>query len=110
MAVPKQHRSKSRQGQRRMHLYAKVPKLTLCSKCGKAVLPHILCENCGTYRGREIIDVLAKLKKKERKSKQKELQEQGTANSGQAQIAQEQVSQTPKEVTPEQLSQRNPKV
>ena len=110
MAVPKQHRSKSRQGQRRMHLYAKVPKLTLCSKCGKAVLPHILCENCGTYRGREMIDVLVKLNKKERKLKQKELQEQGTADSGPGQIAQERTSQAPKELTPERLSQRNPKV
>ena len=110
MAVPKQHRSKSRQGQRRMHLYIKALKLIRCSKCSKVVLPHTLCENCGTYRGREMVDVLVKLNKKERKLKKKELQEQGTADSGQGQIAQEQTSQAPKELTPEQLSQRNPKV
>lgn len=108
MAVPKQHRSKSRQGQRRMHLYAKAPKLTLCSKCSKVVLPHTLCANCGTYRGREMVDILAKLNKKERKLKQKELQEQGTADSGQGQIAEDQAQQAPQELTPEQLSQRNP--
>lgn len=110
MAVPKQHRSKSRQGQRRMHLYAKTPKLTLCSKCSKVVLPHTLCQNCGTYREREMIDVFAKLDKKEKKLKQKELQEQGTADSGQGQITQEQADQAPQELTPEQLSQRSPKV
>lgn len=73
MAVPKQHRSKSRQGQRRMHIYLKTPVFSSCKKCGNAVLPHIVCQNCGTYRGREVIDVLAKLDKKERKQKQKEL-------------------------------------
>lgn len=109
MAVPKQHRSKSRQGQRRMHLYIKALKLTRCPKCSKVVLPHTLCENCGTYRGREMVDVLAKLNKKERKIKRKELQEQGTADPGQGQVAQEEVQKAPQEVTPEQLSQRNPK-
>jgi len=69
MAVPKQHRSKSRQGQRRMHIHLKKPSLTVCSKCGKPVLPHTLCKSCGFYNKKEVIDVLAKLTKKERKAK-----------------------------------------
>ena len=73
MAVPKWHRSKSRQGQRRMHIFLKTPRLVACKKCGKPVLAHTLCVNCGTYRGREVIDVLAKLDKKQRKQKKKEL-------------------------------------
>lgn len=73
MAVPKQHRSKSRQGQRRQHIYLKDKQKTLCSKCAKPVLPHILCENCGHYKGREMVDVFAKLNKKERKAKAKEI-------------------------------------
>ena len=29
-----------------------------CPKCGAKVLPHVMCANCGFYKGREIIDVL----------------------------------------------------
>lgn len=46
-----------------------------CAKCKEPVLPHTACINCGTYKKREIIDVLKKLTKKERKQKEKELKE-----------------------------------
>ena len=73
MAVPKQHRSKSRQGQRRMHIYLKSSKTADCPKCGKTVLAYTVCQSCGYYKGREVINVLAKLDKKERKKKEKEM-------------------------------------
>jgi large subunit ribosomal protein L32 len=73
MAVPKQHRSKSRQGQRRMHIHLEAPRLAVCPKCKRAILPHIVCSNCGTYQEKQVIDVLSKLGKKERKQKEKEI-------------------------------------
>ena len=73
MAVPKWHRSKSRQGQRRMHIFLRAPKLQTCPKWSKALLPHVTCPNCGYYKGSQVKDVLAKLTKKERKLKEKEL-------------------------------------
>ena len=73
MPVPKQRHTKSRRNQRRSHHALKKQSFSNCSKCGEAVLPHRLCQNCGTYAGREIIDVLAKLSKKERKKKEKEM-------------------------------------
>ncbi|MDP3900733.1 MAG: 50S ribosomal protein L32 [bacterium] len=75
MAVPKQHRSKSRQGQRRQHLFIKASRTVSCGKCAKPVLPHTMCANCGTYRGREMVDVFAKLSKKEQKVKAKDIAE-----------------------------------
>jgi len=51
--------------------------LLKCKKCHEPVLPHTICLNCGFYNGREVIDVLAKLTKQERKKKEKELEEHG---------------------------------
>jgi ribosomal protein L32 len=56
-----------------MHLYVKAPVLSSCPKCSKPVLPYTVCQNCGCYKGREFIDVLKKLTKKERKQKEKEM-------------------------------------
>lgn len=76
MAVPKNRHTKSKRDMRRGHLVLKFKNLSQCSKCGKNVLPHNMCENCGTYKGREVVNVLAKLEKRERKRKEKELKEQ----------------------------------
>ncbi|QQG42283.1 MAG: 50S ribosomal protein L32 [Candidatus Giovannonibacteria bacterium] len=47
--------------------------LAKCPKCGAKALPHTVCGNCGFYKGKEAVDVLKKLSKKERKEKEKEL-------------------------------------
>lgn len=82
MAVPKQHRSKSRQGQRRMHIFIQSPVVNTCPKCGKAALPHVICQNCGYYGGREFINVLEKLDKKEKKQREKEMHAKEKSSAG----------------------------
>jgi large subunit ribosomal protein L32 len=67
--------TKRLQRTKRAQLVLKKPKFVKCSRCGSAKLHHRICLNCGTYKGREVIDVLAKLEKKERKKKAKELEE-----------------------------------
>lgn len=66
----------------RSHHAVKPTRFSKCPKCKADVLPHTLCLNCGTYNGREIIDVLAKLTKKERKQKEKELKEEDSRAKG----------------------------
>lgn len=73
MTVPKQKHTKSRRNKRRMHIFTMAPALTKCLKCGKPILPHTVCANCGYYKGLEVIDVLKKLTKKERKTREKEM-------------------------------------
>lgn len=76
MAVPKQRHTKSRRNKRRSHHALKKRNFPVCAKCGFAVVPHNVCQNCGTYADREIIDVMKKLTKKEKKAKEKELAKQ----------------------------------
>lgn len=75
MAVPKQRKTKSRQGARRSHLGLSKKQLTQCSHCGKPALPHRVCSHCGYYKGRKVIDVFADLDKEEKEKKQKEIEE-----------------------------------
>jgi len=51
----------------------KRPELSVCPKCQKPVRPHTVCQSCGYYKGEEIIDVMKKLTKKERKQREKEI-------------------------------------
>ncbi len=75
MAVPKRRHTKSKRNQRRAHIHLLAPTLNKCPKCGKPVLSHTACLSCGFYKGREVIDVLKKLTKKERKAKEREMAE-----------------------------------
>jgi len=56
--------------------------LAKCKKCGKPVLPHTVCQNCGYYKGTEIINVLEKLNKKEKKIREKEISAQQKKEKG----------------------------
>lgn len=67
--------TKGKRNRVRSHHTLKRIALAKCSHCSAALLPHTVCVNCGYYKGRQVIDVLAKLDKKERKKKEKELHE-----------------------------------
>lgn len=75
MAVPKHRHTKSKRNKVRMHLYIRPAVLTLCKKCKKKVLPYTVCQNCGYYKGQEVINVLGKLTKKEKKQREKQIKE-----------------------------------
>lgn len=70
---PTQRHTSSRRDRRRGQLRLKIPAVVACAKCKVPAVSHRMCENCGTYRGRVVVDVLAKLTKKERKLKEREL-------------------------------------
>lgn len=55
MAVPKGKTSRSRRDMRRSHDALRTPARSICPQCREPKLPHRVCRNCGTYRGREVI-------------------------------------------------------
>lgn len=67
--------TRSHTGNRRAHHALKTAQFVICKKCGIQTLPHTICLNCGEYKGRQVIDVMAKLNKKELKAKEQELSE-----------------------------------
>jgi len=72
MALPRHHMAKGKQGRRRSHLALKPKKLTACLHCKRMILAHAVCKYCGYYKGKEIINILAKeLKKKEKQHSHK---------------------------------------
>ncbi len=55
MAGPKRRTSRSKRDKRRSHDAIRNPTRSTCPQCGEPKLPHRVCGNCGTYRGREVI-------------------------------------------------------
>lgn len=73
--VPKKRHTKGSRNQRRMHIFLKKPALKPCEKCGVLIKLHTVCPSCGFYKGREVVNVLARLDRKERKTKERQIKE-----------------------------------
>ena len=56
MANPKRKHSHSRSRKVRAGQRPQVISLRDCSRCGASGRPHTVCENCGHYAGREVIE------------------------------------------------------
>ena len=57
MPNPKRRHSKRRTSTRRAHDFLKKPGLAECPECHQPTVPHRACQNCGKYKGREVIEV-----------------------------------------------------
>ncbi|QEM68320.1 50S ribosomal protein L32 [Geobacter sp. FeAm09] len=57
MAVPKKKTSKSRKNMRRAHDFLTSQSVSSCPQCKSPKLPHRACPTCGTYKGKEVIDL-----------------------------------------------------
>ncbi len=67
MALPKRRHSKARGRKRRTHWKINFPKLVVCPRCKQLKLPHQVCGFCGYYRGKQVIEIKQKEKKKPRR-------------------------------------------
>lgn len=56
MAVPKSKKSKAKKHTRRAHDAISAPGISTCPQCQEPKQPHRVCANCGTYKGKEVLD------------------------------------------------------
>jgi large subunit ribosomal protein L32 len=60
MANPTHRHSKSRRDKRRANWKGQSPNLSTCPDCGEPRLPHRVCQSCGSYKGRKVLQVIEK--------------------------------------------------
>ncbi|NQU70269.1 MAG: 50S ribosomal protein L32 [Rhodospirillales bacterium] len=56
MAVPKKKTSKSRRNMRRSHHALSASAYVECANCGELKRPHHICQACGHYSDREVVE------------------------------------------------------
>lgn len=54
MPVPKRKTSKRRRDQRSANKGIQAKAFTECSSCQAPINPHVMCSNCGTYKGKKV--------------------------------------------------------
>jgi large subunit ribosomal protein L32 len=55
--VPKKKTSKASRDARRSHHALSPKNLTSCPQCGAAKPQHVVCPSCGSYGGRQVLEV-----------------------------------------------------
>lgn len=55
MAVPRNRSSNARKHARRSHNARKPKNLATCANCQAACLPHSACNQCGQYKGAQVV-------------------------------------------------------
>lgn len=68
MVVRMRH-TRAHTGNRRSHHALKPKVLGVCSNCKSPKETHVICTNCGHYRGRKVVDVVKEAEKKTKKNK-----------------------------------------
>ncbi|OGH93795.1 MAG: 50S ribosomal protein L32 [Candidatus Magasanikbacteria bacterium RIFOXYD2_FULL_41_14] len=66
------HRRTSGDKRRRAAHFALTPKTgATCAKCGKVILSHRACVGCGTYKGRQVLNVAKRAHRQVKSAKAK---------------------------------------
>jgi large subunit ribosomal protein L32 len=68
MVIRMRH-TRAHTGNRRSHHALKAKIFSSCPNCNQPKETHVVCTNCGFYRGRKVIDVVKKVEKKQTKKK-----------------------------------------
>jgi large subunit ribosomal protein L32 len=61
-ALPKRRRSLAKAGIHNSHIAVKPPVLVECPQCHSKIMSHRACPTCGTYQGRQVVEIKTKKK------------------------------------------------
>ncbi len=64
MANPKRRHSNTRSRLRRAHDHLKSQSLNKCPQCQAPRVPHRICKACGYYKGKQVVTVKVREKRK----------------------------------------------
>jgi large subunit ribosomal protein L32 len=79
MPVPKRKRSRARRDKRFANKGIKVKATTSCQQCAAPLVPHVLCQGCGFYKGRKIITT--KLDRTQKRIETSQVKKQASAGA-----------------------------
>lgn len=80
MVIRMRH-TRSHTANRRSHHALKAPNLAVCKNCNAEHRPHHMCLNCGSYKGKVVIDLLEKKKGREARMAAKKESIRGQAST-----------------------------
>ncbi|MBT3538787.1 50S ribosomal protein L32 [Candidatus Parcubacteria bacterium] len=69
MGLPAKQRTRQSRDERRSHHALKKITTKTCEKCGAPALSHQACAKCGTYKGKQVVNIEKRLKRSSRKTK-----------------------------------------
>lgn len=70
MVIRMRH-TKSHTANRRSHHALKATNFAKCENCKALKMRHTVCKECGFYRGKKVLDKVAKIEKAQKKTKAK---------------------------------------
>ena len=73
MGLPSKRRTATSKRERASHFALKEKSLSKCPKCGKPVLSHHACAGCGTYKGRQVVEIKTKSKTLRQRDKKRKV-------------------------------------
>lgn len=71
MGLPGHRRTSGDKRRRLTHRALKVTGVSTCPKCTKPVKAHCACAFCGTYKGKQVLDVARRTRRTDKKNKKK---------------------------------------
>lgn len=66
--------TRSHTANRRSHDALKARRFVKCENCGTEKMGHAICKSCGFYKGKQMLNVVAKAEKKAKKAKAKRVE------------------------------------